>query len=175
MKPAINYSAASRNAALPWLGLLILLCAAVLLSGCKSYGPIGTPNFDPTYSRTLEKNEQLLFSAPTELMMGTYMEGEEELFPLNRGVLLLTNERMLFAAWNEKQQRYEPSIWTGYPYIAQVKMHNNLLLQYIAIVAADGSKFTYMLGMKSVDPAYAILIEQIQNSHKTPMPAGSNI
>ena len=175
MKPAINYSAASRNAALPWPVLLILLCAAISLSGCKSYGPIGTPDFDPTYSRTLEKNEQLLFSAPAELVNGTYMEGEEESYPSYRGMLLLTNERMLFVLWNEKQQRYEPLIWTGYTYIAQVKMHNNILLQYIAIVATDGSKITYMLDKTSVDPAYAILMEQIQNSHKTPMPAGSNI
>jgi hypothetical protein len=172
MKSAINYSAASRNVALPWLGLLMLLCAPVLLSGCKNYGPIGTPNFDPTYSRTLEENEQLLFSAQTELVDGTYMEGEEKSYPSYDGVLLLTNKRMLFALWNENQQRYEPSIWTGYPYIAQVKMHNNILLQYIAIVATDGSKFTYMLAKKSVDSAYAILMEQIQKNHKVPMPTG---
>lgn len=172
MNSAINYSSASRNAALPWLGLMLLLCVAILLTGCKSYGPVGTPNFDPTYSLTLEKNEQLLFSGWTELVNGTYMEGEEESHPSYLGVILLTNERMLFVQWNEKQQRYEPLIWTGYPYIAEVKMHNNILLQYIAMVATDGSKFTYMLDKKSVDSAYAILIEQIQKSHKVPMPAG---
>ena len=172
MKSAINYSAASCNAALPWLRLLMLLCATVLLSGCKSYGPIGTPNFDPTYSHTLEKNEQLMFSAQTELVNGTFMEGEQESYPSYDGVMLLTNERILFVLWNEKQQRYEPSIWTGYPYIAQVKMHNNILLQYIAIVATDGSKFTYMLDKQSVDPAFVILMEHIQKNHKVPMPAG---
>jgi hypothetical protein len=100
------------------------------------------------------------------------MEGEEEPHLSFDGVLLLTNERMLFVQWNEQQQRYEPSVWTGYPYIAQVKMHNNILLQYIAIIATDGSKFTYMLGKKSVDSAYAILMENIQKNHKVPMPAG---
>jgi hypothetical protein len=170
MRSVINYSVALHTTGLPWLGLL--LCFVVLLSGCKSYGPIGTPGFDPAYSRTLEKNEQLLFSVQAEFVTGTYMEGEEESYPLYDGVLLLTSERMLFAQWNEQQQRYEPSIWTGYPYIAEVKMHNNILLQYIAIVATDGSKFTYMLGRKSVDSAYAILMENIQKSHKVPMPAG---
>lgn len=170
MKSAINYSAASRNAALPWMGLLMLLWATVLLSGCKSYGPIGTLDFDPTYSRTLEKNEQLLFSAQTELVDGTYMEGEEKSYPSYDGVLLLTNERMLFALWNGKQQRYKPLLWTGYSNIAQIKMHNNILMQYIAIVATDGSKFTFMLGTKSVDSANTILMEHIQKNHKVPKP-----
>jgi hypothetical protein len=172
MRSAIKYSATSRNAALPWLGLLLLLCAAVLLSGCKSYGPIGAPNFDPTYSQTLEKNEQLLFSAPTELVEGTFMEGEQEAHPSYIGVLLLTNERMLFALWNEKQQRYEPLIWTGYSYIAQVKMHNNILMQYIAVSIADGSKYTYLLGKHNVEFANTILMENIGKNQKAPMPAG---
>jgi hypothetical protein len=171
MRSAKNFSAASRNAALPWLGLLMLLCAAVLLSGCKSYGPIGTSNFDPNYGQTLEKNEQLLFSAPTELVDGTFMEGEQEARTSYLGVLLLTNERMLFARRNENQQRYEPSIWTGYSYIAQVKMHNNILLQYIAIAVTDGSKYTYLLGKQSIDPANAILMENIEKTHQVPMPA----
>ena len=163
MKSAINYFAVLRNAVLPWLVMLLLL------SGCRNYGPIDTPGFDPTYSRTLEKNEQLLFSAPARLVFGTYMEAEEESYPSYNGVILLTSERILFARWNKNQQRYEPSIWTGYPYIARVKKHNNILLQYIAIVATDGSKFTYMLGRKSVDPAYAILMEHVQTHHKVPM------
>jgi hypothetical protein len=171
MNLAITYSSAPRKAALPWLRLLLLLCATVLLSGCKNYGPIGTHEFDPTYSLTLEKNEQLLFSAWTELVDGTFMEGEEESHPSSEGVLLLTKERILFAIWNDKQQRYEPSLWADYTDIAQIKMHNNILLQYIAIVATDGSKFTFMLGTKSVDPAYAILMEHIQDGHKVPMPA----
>ncbi len=170
MRSVINYFAASRIVALPWL--VLLLGAALLLSGCKSYGPIGTPDFDPAYSRTLEKSEQLLFSAKTELENGTFMEGEEASIPSFDGVLLLTNERMLFALWNEQQQRYEPSLWTGYPYIAQVKMHNNILMQYIAIIATDGSKFTYMLDKQNVDQAYAILMEQIQKNHAAPVPAG---
>lgn len=169
MKSSMNDSVLPRA---PWLGLLILLGAVVFLSGCKSYGPIGTPNFDPSYSRTLEKNEQLLYAARTELMIGTYMEGEEELFPLHPGMLLLTSERMMFAPWNEKQQRYEPTIWTDYPHIAQVKMHNNILLQYIAIIATDGNKFTYMLNPKSADAAYAVLMEKIGKSHPLPKPAG---
>jgi hypothetical protein len=165
MQSAINYSVASRTDTLPWLSLLMLLCASVLLSGCKSYGPVGTPNFDPTFNRTLEGNEQLLFSAQTELADGTFMEGEEVPYTSFDGVLMLTNERMLFALWNGKQQRYEPSIWTGYAHITQVKMHNNILLQYIAIVVADGNKYTYILGKKSVDSAYAILMENIQKKH----------
>jgi hypothetical protein len=175
MKFSIPYSAVSRIAFPLWPGLAMLLCTSILLSGCMSYGPIGAPGFDPAYSRTLEKNEQLLFSSRTELVKGTYMQEEEELFPSYDGVLLLTNERMLFAIWNEQQQRYEPVVWTGYPYIAQVKKHNNVLLQYIAIIATDGSKFTYMLGESSVDPAYGILMEHIQKTHKAPMPAGQNI
>jgi hypothetical protein len=171
MKPAINYSSASRNAPLPRLGLLMLLCAAVLLSGCKSFGPIGAPDFDPTYSLTLEKNEQLLFSAQVEFVNGTYMEGEMEIYPSYGGVLLLTSERMLFAQWNEKQQRYEPFIWTGYSYIDQVKMHNNNLMQYIAVALTDGSKYTYMLGTESVERAYAILMENIRKNHMIPIPA----
>ncbi len=173
MRSAINYFASSRKAALSWLGLL--LCATALLSGCKSYGPIGAADFDSGYSRTLEKNEQLLFSVRTELVTGTFMEGEEESHPSYDGVLLLTSERMMFALWNEKQQRYEPSIWTDYPHIAQVKMHNNILMQYIAIIATDGSKLTYMLGKKSVDSAYAILIEQIRQNHNVQKPAGDDI
>jgi hypothetical protein len=159
MKSTNNYPAASRNAAMSGLSLILLLCAAMLLSGCKSYGPIGAPDFDPTYSRTLEKNEQLLFSSWTELVDGTFMEGELEAYPSYEGVLLLTDKRMLFAVWNKKQQRYEPALWTGYPNIVQLKMHNNNLLQYIAVVADDGSKFSFMLGKQSVDPAYAIVME----------------
>jgi hypothetical protein len=160
MKSTDNNSAASRSTAMSRLGL-VLLCAAMALSGCKSYGPIGAPDFDPTYSRSLEKNEQLLFSSWTELIDGTFMEGELEAYPSYEGVLLLTDKRVLFAVWNQKQQRYEPALWTGYPGIAQLKMHNNNLLQYIAIVAQDGSKFSFMLGKQSVDPAYAILMEHI--------------
>jgi hypothetical protein len=171
MRPAINYSAASRNAVSPRLSLLILFCAAVLLTGCKSYGPIGAPDFDSSYSRTLEKNEQLLFSSWTELVDGTYMEAEQEARASYEGVMLLTNERILFAQWNEKQQRYEATVWASYPDIAQTKMHNNILMQYIALRAKDDTKFTFMLDKKSVESAYAILMEQIRKSHKTPMPA----
>ena len=154
---------------LPNLALLILLCATISLSGCKGYGPVGAHNFDPRYSRTLEKNEELLFSTPAVLVNGTYMEGEEELYPSYDGVLLLTSDRMLFAIWDEHQQRYDPLIWTSYSSIAQVKMHNNILLQYIAIVATDGSKFTYMLGKSVVDQAYAILMESIAKNHIVPL------
>lgn len=175
MKSAINYSAALRNAASPWLGLVMLLSAALPLSGCISYGPIGATDFDPTFSRTLENNEQLLYSAKTELVNGTYMEGEEEIYPSYKGMLLLTTERMLFVIWDGNQQRYEPAIWTAYPYVAQVKMHNNILMQYIAIVATDGSKFTYMLDQSSVDTAYAILMENIQKGHKAPISSGKDL
>ena len=146
---------------MPRLSLILLLCASMLLPGCTSYGPIGTPNFDPTYGRTLEKNEQLLFSSWTELIDGTFMNGELEAYPSYEGVLLLTDRRVLFAVWNQKQQRYEPALWTGYDGIAQLKMHNNILLQYIAIVAADGSKFSFMLGKQSVDSAYGVLMGHI--------------
>lgn len=164
MKSTDNYSAALHDTAMPKLSLLLLLCATMLLSGCKScksYGPIGTSNFDSTYSRTLETNEQLLFSSWAELVDGTFMEGELEAYPSYEGVLLLTDKRVLFAVWNKKQQRYEPALWTDYPNIAQLKMHNNIMLQYIAIVAEDGSKFSFMLGKQSVDSAYAILMEHI--------------
>ncbi|MEO8343266.1 MAG: hypothetical protein ABI536_05550 [Gallionella sp.] len=171
MKSALNYFAASRNAVLPRLGMLILFCAAALLTGCKSYGPLGAPDFDPTYSRTLEKNEQLLFSSWTELVDGTYMEAEQEARASYEGVMLLTNERILFAQWNEKQQRYEPAVWTRYPGIAQTKMHNNILMQYIAIRAKDDTKFTFMLGMKSVGVAFPLLMEQIGKTQKVPLPA----
>jgi hypothetical protein len=161
MKSTNNRSAAAHSAAMPRLSLMLVLCVAILLSGCSSYGPIGTPDFDPTYSRTLDKNEQLLFSSPAELVDGTFMEGEMAAYSSYEGMLLLTDKRVLFAVWNKKQQRYEPALWTGYPDIAQLKMHNNILLQYIAIVATDGKKFSFMLGKQSVDPAYAILLEHI--------------
>ena len=161
----------SRMDALQRSGWLLMIVVA-LLSGCRSYGPVGTADFDPTYSRTLEQNEQLLFSSSGVLMVGTYMEGEEELYQEYSGMLLLTSERMMFALWNDKQQRYVPSIWTGYSDIARVKKHNNILLQYIAIVATDGSKFTYMLGGKSVEKAHAVLMERIGKNHKVPMPGG---
>ena len=161
MKSTGSGSMASRNSAMPGLRLVLLLCAALLLPGCKSYGPMGTSNFDPTYSRTLEKDEQLLFSSWTELIDGTFMEGELVAYPSYEGALLLTDKRVLFAVWNKRQQRYEPALWTGYQDIVQLKMHNNNLLQYIAIVAADGSKFSFMLGKQSVDPAYSILMKQI--------------
>ena len=152
--------ASLRTAASPRIGL-VLLCAALMLAACKSYGPIGTPDFDPTYGRTLEKNEQLLFSSWAELVDGTFMEGEMAAHPSYEGVLLLTDKRVLFAVWNDKQQRYRPALWTDYSGIAQLKMHNNNLLQYIAIVAADGSKFSFMLGKQTVDAAYAVLMEHI--------------
>lgn len=171
MKIAINYLLASRSLALT--GLILF---GALISGCHSYGPIGSPNFDPAYSRTLEINERLLFTTPVGLVTGTYMEGEEdESFPAFTGMLLLTDQRVLFAQWNGKQQRYEPTIWTGYPYIAQVKMHNNVLLQYIAVAATDGSKMTYMLDKSSVESAYAILLEHVQKSHKAPVPTGPSL
>ena len=170
MKLAINYAAVTHTLSLPGLGLLLLLCSALSLSGCKSYGPIDAPDFDPTFSRTLEKSELLLFSNWTEFVDGTFMEAEEEPYSSYEGVMLLTNDRMMFALWNEDQQRYVPSIWTAYPFIAQVKMHNNILLQYIAIVATDGKKYTFMLGPKSVEKAYVVLMEQIKDNHNTLMP-----
>jgi hypothetical protein len=159
----------SPAANLPNLFLLILFSATISLSGCKSYGPVGTQNFDSSFSRTLQYNEKLLFSTSAVLVNGTYMEGEEELYPSYKGMLLLTSERMLFAVWDEHQQRYDPSIWTSYPYIARVKMHNNILLQYIAIVATDGSKYTYMLDKSVVDQAYDILMENIAKYHVVPV------
>lgn len=147
---------------------LLILSAALLLHGCKSYGPIGAPDFDPTFSRTLEKNEKLLFSAQTDLVAGTYMEKEEKLLPMKGGMLLLTDRRMMFASWNGNQKRYEPEIWTDYPFISRVKMHNNVLLKYIAIIATDGSKFTYMLNSKTIEQANSILMEQIQKGHQNP-------
>ena len=150
---------ASHSSAMQRLGLVLLLCAAALMAGCESYGPIGAANFDPTYSRTLETNEQLLFSSQTELIDGTFMEGELVAYPSYQGVLLLTDKRVLFAVWNKKQQRYEPALWTAYSSIMQYKMHNNNLLQYIAIAANDGSKFSFMLGRHNVDSAYAVLLE----------------
>jgi hypothetical protein len=159
MNPTDNIPAVTRCSAMPRLSLLLLFCAAILLAGCKSYGPIGASNFDPTYSRTLENNEQLQFSSWAELVDGTFMEGEMALYPTYEGVLLLTDKRVLFAIWNTKQQRYEPVLWTGYSGIAQLKMHNNNLMQYIAIVAEDGSKFSFMLGKHNVDSAYAVLLE----------------
>lgn len=148
---------------------LLILYAILLLQGCKSYGPIGTPDFDPTFSRTLEKNEQLLYSAQTNLVAGTFMEAEEKLYPVKSGMLLLTDKRMMFTFWNEKQRRYEPDIWMSYPAIGRVKMHNNILLKYIAIITTDGSKFTYMLNSKTVEQAHSVLLEQIQKIHKTPV------
>ena len=169
MKSALNHFSILSH--LLWQNLLIVLCAALLLSGCKSYGPIGAPDFDPTYKRTLEKNEQLLFSSWTELVDGTYMEGEQEARKSYDGVMLLTNDRIMFAQWNVKQQRYEPAVWTGYANIAQTKMHNNILMQYIAIATTDGIKFTFMLDTKSVEAANAILLEKIKKAHENPMPA----
>lgn len=154
---------------------LLILCAALLLHGCKSYGPVGAPNFDPTFSRALEKNEQLLFSAQTDLVAGTFMEREEKLLPMKSGILLLTDRRMMFASWNENQKRYEPEIWAGYPFIARVKMHNNVLLKYIAIITKDGSKYTYMLNSKTVEQANSVLMEQIQKGHKSPAFTGPAI
>jgi hypothetical protein len=161
MNPTDNMPATTGCSAMPRLRLLLLFCAAILLTGCKSYGPIGAPDFDPTYSRTLENDEQLLFSSWAELVDGTFMEGEMAQYPSYEGVLLLTDKRVLFAEWNAKQQRYVPALWTGYSGIAQLKMHNNILMQYIAIVAEDGSKFSFMLGRQSVDSAYAVLLEHI--------------
>jgi len=174
MRSTKNYFAVLHKEALSSLGLLIF-CVAVLLSGCKNYGPIGTSDFDPTYSQTLEKNEQLLYSAQTELIDGTFMEGEQEDRTSYLGVLLLTNERVMFARWNDKQQRYEPSIWTGYSYISKVKMHNNILLQYIAIAVADGSKYTYLLGKQSIEQANAILMENIEKHQKASTSVDKNI
>jgi hypothetical protein len=153
-----------------WQNLFIVVSAALLLSGCKSYGPLGAPDFDPTFKRTLEKNEQLVFSSWTELVDGTYMEGEQEDRKSYEGVMLLTNERIMFGQWNVKQQRYEPAVWTAYADIAKTKMHNNILMQYIAIVTTDGTKFTFMLDPKSVEAANAILLEKINKAHDNPMP-----
>jgi hypothetical protein len=154
----------------PWQNLFIVVCAALLLSGCKSYGPLGAPDFDPTFARTLEKNEQLLFSSWAELVDGTYMEGEQEARTSYEGVMLLTNDRIMFGQWNVKQQRYEPAVWTGYADIAKTKMHNNILMQYIAIATTDGTKFTFMLDPKSVEAANAILLEKINKAHDNPRP-----
>lgn len=149
---------------------LSLLLQIALLTGCTTPGPIGTPHFDPSYRQTLEQGELLLFSSPSELIAGTYMEGEMETYPSYDGVLLLTDQRLLFARWNETQKRYEPLIWTGYGHIAQVKKHNNTLLHYIAMIATDGSKFTYIPGRKNVDQAYQVLLERIQQTHQTGLP-----
>lgn len=170
MKSILDYSAATHNPGMSGRGLLILICAAALLSGCKSYGPIGTPDFDPTYKRTLEKNEQLLYSSWTDLVDETYMEGEQENRVSYEGAMLLTSDRIMFAQWNEKKQRYIPAVWTGYADIARTKMHNNILMQYIAIMTTDGTKFTFMLGKKSVEAAYPILLEKIKENNKNPVP-----
>lgn len=172
MKPVSYCFSASRNATVSRLGVMVLLCSTVLLSGCKSYGPFGSVDFDPSYKLTIEKNEQLLFSSTTELVDGTYMEEEMQSHPLYEGMLLLTNERMMFALWNEKESRYEPSVWAGYAHITQVKKHNNILLQYIAITVTDGSKYTYLLGTKTVDQAYDILMDRIRKNHNELIPAG---
>ncbi len=169
MKSVMQSFLPSTSAVKRWLCMPVVLVAIGIFSGCTNYGPMGTSNFDPTYSRTLDKGETLRYSTMAEVIIGSYMEGEEEPHPSTMGVLLLTNERMMFAKWNGKEQRYEPVVWTDYPHIAQVKKHNNILLKYIAIVATDGSKFTYLLGSKSVEQAYDSLMESIRQNHRPPV------
>lgn len=162
----MHYSPRIRRLAATISYLKWLLILGVL-SGCTTPGPIGTPRFDPHYRQTLEQGEVMLFSAQSELIAGTYMEGEMETYPSYNGVLLLTDQRLLFGIWNETQKRYEPLIWTTYSHIAQVKKQNNTLLQYIAMIATDDSKFTYMLSRKNVDQAHRVLLDQIRISHPT--------
>lgn len=139
----------------------LLLMMALMLGACASPGPMGTPTFDPSYRRTLEQGEVLLFSASAVLVAGTYMEGEVASYPSYQGALLLTDRRLLFAQWDGKQKRYEPLIWTAYADFARVKRHNTALLRYVAMTATDGNKFAYMLSKDDVEPAYETLLARI--------------
>lgn len=139
----------------------LVLISVLWLAACAGPGPIGTPNFDPSYRRTLEQGESLVFSASSVLVAGTYMEGEVASYPSYQGVLLLTDRRLLFAQWNGQQRRYEPLIWTDYADFTRVKRHNTALLRYVAMTATDGNKFAYMLSKDDVEPAYETLLARI--------------
>jgi hypothetical protein len=101
MKLTDGCSAVSHST-MPRLYLVLSLCAAMLLAASMTYASIDTPNFDPTYSRTVEKDEQMLFSSWTDLIDCTSMEGELVAYPLYEGVILLTDKRVLFAVRNNK-------------------------------------------------------------------------
>lgn len=149
--------------------LLLFLTLLCTLIACQTLAPILASKPDGNYSRALEAGEKLLFSTATELVVGTYMESEFELYPTYRGTLLITSQRLLFVRWNEAQHAYEPLFWTIYPDMTLVKMEHNILLPFIALTAKDGKKFTYLMDKNSVQAAYQSLLEQIQLHHPAPM------
>ena len=92
----------------------LLLVSLTLISGCTSFGPKGTENFDHTFSRTIEPEELLEHYTRCNVYAGTYMEGEMASVPVFEGMLVVTDHRLIFTQWDKSEQRYKPLIWIQY-------------------------------------------------------------
>ena len=139
----------------------LLLVSLTLISGCTSFGPKGTENFDHTFSRTIEPEELLEHYTRCNVYAGTYMEGEMASVPVFEGMLVVTDHRLIFTQWDKSEQRYKPLIWIQYKDIKKAKKQNDSLLQYVAIVGPDNSKNTYHIPGQDVEWVYQKIREQV--------------
>ena len=142
--------------------ILLISLTILLISGCATRGPIGSELFDPTFQGVIEPDEKILFFAPSRIRIGSFMEGKMRSFPEAPGILIMTQQRWLFVVWKDRKRNYEPLGWISYGDIKRVKKHNNILLQYIALMGSDGSKNTYVLSPENTEKAHALLVEQIK-------------
>ena len=138
----------------------------LLLVGCTSFEPIGSRNFDSSFSRTLVQGERLHYYAHCDLHVGTYMENEIASIPVYEGVLLLTNTRAIFTQWDSKEDRYKPMAWILYSDIKKIKKKNSILIRYIAIMGADDSKNAYFMSENDVTEVYDLMRNMIKKAYK---------
>lgn len=143
-----------------WSALLWLL----LLSACSTPGPMGKAGFDESFARTIEIEETLEHYVRCHVNAGTYMEGEMALFAVHKGVLVVTDKRLIFAQWNSDEHYYQPQMWIHYKDIKRLKKQNDTLLQYIAIEGPDNSKNTYNLPGNDVEIIYKKIMDQIKST-----------
>ncbi len=144
--------------------LLIILLS--VLSGCSSLGPVGAPGFDEEFSRTIVPGEQLEHYAPCNLYAGTYMDGKPYTVPVYDGVLVVTDQRIIFTQWDESEKYYKPLIWIKYGDIRRVKKQHDSLLRYVAVEGHDMSKNAYHMMGPSVDLVYEKIRESIKTGYR---------
>ncbi|MCF6217484.1 MAG: hypothetical protein L3J62_01065 [Gammaproteobacteria bacterium] len=147
-------------------GLLLVLL--LILSGCTSLGPVGAPGFDDEFSRTIAPGEQLEHYAPCYLYAGTYMDGKPFTVPVYEGVLVMTDQRIIFTQWDASEKYYKPRVWIKLSDIRRVKKQHDSLLRYVAVEGRDMSRNAYHMMGPSVDLVYEKIRASVKSRLSSP-------
>jgi hypothetical protein len=130
---------------------LVLAFAVLMCSGCMSVGPVGEPGFSAAIHRDLAipHNDRAVLSSRATLLQGTY--GYKGHFEANflgfkgtlvDGVLICTNERLIYSVWDDDERQYVPLLEAPYVNITRVTVKEFGLGKRL-VVLANGTFYTF--------------------------------